>query len=169
MKVKLREIESFPVELSLTALPEELDFELAEVRLAEGVGIDITIQQTDTEYIVTGECSATAEMDCARCLDVARMELHGEISFIAIRPIAGDTSSFGADEEATRLDVNEVLNLNDTIRQALFSEVPLKPLCQADCKGLCSVCGANKNEDNCDCESESRDGRWDALRDSAEE
>ncbi|MBN4076436.1 DUF177 domain-containing protein [Gemmatimonas aurantiaca] len=170
MKVKFKEIETFPAELSLTARPEELDFELAEVRLAEGVGIDMSIQQTDTEYFVNGECSATVEMDCARCLEVAQIELHGELSLVVIRPTAGDTSAFGKDgDEAIRLDVDEVLNLDDYIRQALFTEVPLKPLCREDCRGLCSVCGANKNEGSCDCEAESRDSRWDALRDSTED
>lgn len=169
MKVELKEIESFPAELSLTALPEELDFELTEVRLSDGVGVDISIQQTESEYFVNGECSATAEMDCARCLEPAQIELHGDIALTAIRPTADDSNKYGSDEEIVRLDVNEVLSLDDTIRQALFSEVPLKPLCREDCRGLCPVCGANKNEQECGCESEARDSRWDALRDVSEE
>jgi uncharacterized protein len=169
MKVELKEIESFPAELSLTALPEELDFELAEVRLTEGVGVDISIQQTDTEYFVNGDCSATAEIDCARCLENAQIELHGDITLVAIRATSDKSSDFEADEENIQLDVNEVLTLNDPVRQALISEIPLKPLCREDCKGLCPVCGSNRNEESCSCESEVQDNRWDALRDVADE
>lgn len=173
MKVELKEIKSFPAELSLVAQPDELDFELAEVRLAEGVGLDLSIQQTDNEYILSGQCSATAEMDCARCLETAHLELHGEISLIAIRPISDEADKFDSngdsEQEVTRLDVNESLNLDDVIRRALFSEIPHKPLCREDCKGLCPVCGANRNEQRCGCDTEQRDSRWDALSDAVEE
>ena len=43
-------------------------------------------------------------------------------------------------------------------------ELPLVPLCADDCLGLCPSCGANRNDDPCDCGNEARDPRWDDLR-----
>src|SRR5205809_123791 len=43
-------------------------------------------------------------------------------------------------------------------------DLPLVPLCADDCLGLCPTCGANRNDDPCDCAAQARDPRWDALR-----
>lgn len=168
MKVKLKEIESFPAELGLTAQPKELDLEIADLKISSEVDVNITIHQTETEYFVNGKCSAQAEMDCARCLEPASVELSGDISLVVVRSTTDESGDFENDEESIRLGVHETLSLDDSIRQALFSEVPLKPLCQENCKGLCAACGANKNEKkSCDCDTESSDSRWDALRNGA--
>jgi uncharacterized protein len=41
--------------------------------------------------------------------------------------------------------------------------VPYQPLCDAACRGLCPVCGANRNEVDCDCAEPAGDPRWAAL------
>jgi len=33
-------------------------------------------------------------------------------------------------------------------------EIPLKPLCRPECKGLCPTCGADRNVAPCDCREE---------------
>jgi uncharacterized protein len=35
----------------------------------------------------------------------------------------------------------------------------MKPLCRADCRGLCPVCGGNKNVTECRCETRGTDPR----------
>lgn len=42
--------------------------------------------------------------------------------------------------------------------------LPVKPLCNENCKGLCPVCGVNRNSASCSCESEPLDPRMAALR-----
>ncbi|HWQ50464.1 MAG TPA: DUF177 domain-containing protein [Terriglobales bacterium] len=42
--------------------------------------------------------------------------------------------------------------------------MPFKHLCKEDCKGLCPICGTDKNEGECGCEPDRSDPRWDALR-----
>jgi len=42
-------------------------------------------------------------------------------------------------------------------------EVPMAPLCDADCKGLCPRCGANRNRETCGCPREAADPRFEAL------
>lgn len=169
MKIELKEIDSFPAELSLRAEPAELDFELDEVRLSDGVAVDVSLQRTEDEYFVNGEVTAVAETDCARCLEPALLELHCQLSLIALRPTAEDRDKYrDSDEEIVELGTEEVLELDDQIRQGLLAEIPLKPLCREDCKGLCPVCGANKNISECDCDTSERDSRWDALKDFAD-
>jgi DUF177 domain-containing protein len=40
----------------------------------------------------------------------------------------------------------------------------MKPLCRADCQGLCPVCGTNLNKGTCSCKREWEDPRLAALK-----
>jgi len=51
------------------------------------------------------------------------------------------------------------LDLSDLLHEELVLSLPNKPLCMADCKGICSGCGAELNEQECSCEPEI-DHRW---------
>src|SRR5256885_4385898 len=46
----------------------------------------------------------------------------------------------------------------------LFRSLPMQRVCSADCKGICPVCGRDRNESSCDCRVEAADDRWSALR-----
>jgi uncharacterized protein len=53
--------------------------------------------------------------------------------------------------------------LEDVLREQVLLAVPLKVVCREDCKGLCPLCGKNRNEDQCACEQQLDDPRWSAL------
>jgi uncharacterized metal-binding protein YceD (DUF177 family) len=46
----------------------------------------------------------------------------------------------------------KTIDLSTEIADALRLCLPMKPLCQTGCKGLCSHCGANLNHKTCDCQ-----------------
>jgi len=50
------------------------------------------------------------------------------------------------------------------MREQFFLALPMKPLCREDCKGLCPVCGINRNRETCTCQSEWVDPRLEPLR-----
>jgi uncharacterized protein len=55
------------------------------------------------------------------------------------------------------------LQLEDVLREQVLLALPARTLCQPDCKGLCPVCGHNRNEVSCDCVSRQPDPRWAGL------
>ncbi len=67
------------------------------------------------------------------------------------------------DLEAFRIDERQILDLEEAIRQFWTVALPMQPLCRADCRGLCSQCGKDWNEGDCDC-SPPADERWSALQ-----
>jgi uncharacterized protein len=69
----------------------------------------------------------------------------------------------GEDEEAFSIDRNHIVDLSELIRQTLLVNLPLQPLCRAECAGLCPQCGKNLNEGPCDCPTETVDPRFAAL------
>jgi uncharacterized protein len=58
----------------------------------------------------------------------------------------------------------EKINLKDAIQEQVVMEFPLRPLCKPDCKGLCPRCGADMNEDPCDCDQRPPPGKFAALK-----
>lgn len=67
-------------------------------------------------------------------------------------------------EAALRLSPEDLaLDLAEPFRAAVLLEVPIKNLCRADCRGLCPLCGADRNATECACETSRRDPRWEAL------
>jgi uncharacterized protein len=62
------------------------------------------------------------------------------------------------------LDTDKIDVKPEVIEYSLLA-VPMKKLCKNDCKGLCYHCGKNLNVDNCDCQDDSIDIRWQPLAD----
>ena len=50
------------------------------------------------------------------------------------------------------------------MREQFYLALPMKPLCRDDCRGLCSMCGANLNRSTCDCKHDFADPRFAALK-----
>jgi uncharacterized protein len=59
----------------------------------------------------------------------------------------------------------ESIDVDDLVREQVILSLPSRALCREECKGLCSVCGIDKNLKDCECESHPRDPRWAALDD----
>jgi uncharacterized protein len=102
---------------------------------------------------VTGVVSAPWSGACRRCLAPASGELH-----VPVRELYTED---GDGDETYPLDT-DMVDLEPLVRDAVLLELPLAPLCRSDCRGLCPSCGANLNEERCECEAP-RDPRWGAL------
>lgn len=56
------------------------------------------------------------------------------------------------------------LNAGALLWEEFLLGLPTKPLCRPDCKGLCPVCGVDRNVETCDCMRSGDDPRLAALR-----
>lgn len=104
---------------------------------------------------------------CDRCLVPFdrdfRAELDSPIIFAAAND--GESEEDVADGIIRVTPSDTSLDLAKAFQAAVLLEEPMKSLCRDDCRGLCPVCGASRNESPCDCGSAKRDPRWDALKD----
>jgi uncharacterized protein len=60
---------------------------------------------------------------------------------------------------------DESIDLGHVVLEQFVLALPMKPLCQDECRGLCPVCGANRNREACECKQEWIDPRLAALAD----
>jgi len=170
MYLDLREFEAFPAEAEVEVETDNLDYESDIVALRDLVKVRLTIQEIGEEFFCQGQMVAPVEEECARCLTLFKDELTNDISFIV--KIGEEKSNLAADDEEENIIYlkpgEHVVDLRDLIREAIILALPIKPLCDPECKGLCPQCGANLNEETCDCKVEEYDNRWEGLKDLLE-
>jgi len=101
---------------------------------------------------------------CSRCLESFPAAVHPNVDVRLVpRPATGDSVELGEDDLDVDFYSNDVLDLAALIETETTLALPMKPLCRADCRGLCRTCGANRNLATCDCPSPAADPRLAVL------
>ena len=102
----------------------------------------------------------TARLDtvCARCMK----EISEDVDFSFSERIAGKDSQ--EDDDVILLEGPEV-DIADLALNNFITVSPMKYLCKEDCKGLCPHCGADRNQTECGCATDTVDPRFDVLND----
>jgi uncharacterized protein len=135
----------------------------------------------DKQYKVQGECGllhlqssilvkcrlkTDVELSCSRCLGVFQhpLNIRFEEEYVPTVDIHSG-APLPQPEESSTFTINEhhILDLTEAVRQYAMLAVPMKPLCAAECAGLCPSCGKNLNEGECDCPRQDIDPRWSEL------
>jgi uncharacterized protein len=107
-------------------------------------------------------------LECSRCLESFEKSVDSDFELILVP----DAVEFGLDE--TRMDKRDSLlfyteggraELEAIAREQIYLNLPLKPVCGAECQGLCPTCGANRNRLQCGCRSQEVDPRLAPLLD----
>src|SRR6266571_4377901 len=83
------------------------------------------------------------------------------------RPATKDNVELGADDLDVDFYVDDLLDLKRVVETETTLALPMKPLCREECRGLCPVCGGNRNLVPCACAERAPDPRLAALRDLA--
>jgi uncharacterized metal-binding protein YceD (DUF177 family) len=102
--------------------------------------------RTSRGVLVHSEHVAQATLECARCLEAAEATIEGTLDeeFLATTDIrTGLPVDLGEplDPDTPIIDEHHVIDLNEVLRQNVLTSLPLAPLCDAVCPGLCPTCG----------------------------
>jgi len=114
--------------------------------------------------ILHGSMTGSVALPCNRCTQDATISINQKFDevFILDEELSSD------DTEPNVRIANEVTGIEVEIAGVLWEEfviaLPVKPLCKADCKGLCAECGKDLNTGKCECEDSSLDPRFAVLR-----
>ena len=73
------------------------------------------------------------------------------------------TAIEGEDSDTILLVPDMKLDLDDFVYTETVVNLPMKHLCKADCKGVCSKCGKDLNDGKCDCPEKEIDPRLAVL------
>ncbi len=123
---------------------------------------------TIADIRLVGSFATDIEVACARCLDPVRSHLDRQFDLL-YRPTGvdrrGDEVAIHEADTEIGYYTGEGIELEDVLREQVLLAVPIKAVCQDDCKGLCPHCGRNLNRETCNCAAPVLDERWNALKD----
>jgi DUF177 domain-containing protein len=115
-----------------------------EMQLRGPVRGHTRLMRTSEGILVHSDHVAPVTLECARCLEDVRLELMGSfdeefLPSVDLRtglPVAVPTG-----DEQPRIDEHHEIDLDELLRQNILTNLPLQPLCEAACPGLCATCG----------------------------
>lgn len=152
--------------------PEGLDLKLCEEPQWEGVEglwlslapveVSLHLEREVQGILATGTFATTAVVPCSRCSEPVSIPIADSFTVL----YAEAREAFDSDEielSAAEMDVDVLqddrLDVSELLRENVLLNLPLQPLCRADCRGLCPHCGINLNERSCQCRAEEGDPR----------
>ena len=169
MLLSVHELELRDVPFEVTYAPGSVDLADTKFRQVTAMGISgvARLNEATREIRVVGRITGTLEGDCDRCLENAPLKLDRDFS-LSYRPASTDDAvpEVELDEEESQAGFYEGngLQLAQVLTEQILLWLPMHWVCSAECKGICPVCGVNRNTGSCDCRQELNDGRWEALR-----
>nr|WP_211659146.1 YceD family protein [Phytoactinopolyspora halophila] len=134
---------------------------VVEVPEGSDIGLTIRLESVMEGVLVSGEARALISGECARCLDPFDDQLAVEWQELYAYPEGETDTESEADEDGLSVQ-DDMIDLEQPVRDALVLALPLAPTCRDDCPGLCSQCGA-RLEDDPSHRHEYTDPRWAAL------
>jgi uncharacterized protein len=133
-------------------------------RLAGRPELNLKATRTGGKVQLTGTVRAGVSFDCDRCLKPLTIPVAQTFDLTYVPPIGiEEETELGDDDLLVAFYTDQVIDLDDLVREQIELAVPMSRLCSDECRGLCPECGANFNEANCDCTPKDVDPRWASL------
>ena len=158
--------------------PEGLDVSFADARLGpaeigaqvreilEPPQAEVHIQRSGELVDVRGSFRVRLLLECSRCLQPVEMKVEGPLKVLyQPQPIGldGEEIELADDDLEVSFYTGEEIDLSLSLHDEVALAVPMAPLCNDDCQGLCPICGKSRLEGKCDCLEKSVDPRWAKL------
>lgn len=141
--------------------------EMDGVRAVSPVSLVVDVRKDHDKVRVAGRLQTTLKLDCSRCLEAFPVPVHAAFDVLYV-PASANTGEDEREIEEDDLDTayyrDGVIDLAELIREQLYLALPMKPLCQEACRGLCPECGTNLNSGVCACTHEWEDPRLAPLK-----
>ena len=172
MFFSVQELEQRKIRFDVTMAPGEIEYGDPDLRQAgplNAAGSVELLGNTLGEIRVRGHLNVVMQTACDRCLEQAQFPLNSDFD-LYYRPAE---KAGGRPAEEVEIHEGEIeigfyegsgLQLNDILREYVLLSMPMHPVCNEACRGICPVCGGNRNVEACGCELKADDDRWAALK-----
>jgi uncharacterized metal-binding protein YceD (DUF177 family) len=148
MRFKINEIgvDGVPVNVAvsaewLAATCPDIDARLAPA----GLSLRGSITVTGDDYLLRADLRGDLEATCARCLEPARVHVDLPIVITYVSSGSDEVPEEDEDEVGLVTFTGGELDVSNQVRDELVLAIPFNPLCHEGCKGLCPLCGSNRN------------------------
>lgn len=169
MKIYLYELSEDSTDLHFTERDDWVVESVKKTQESEVTGknpaytVDLDLRKSLDVVFLKGQMNLEMGLLCSRCAN--DFEYHLSTQFRAMftrsKSLGEKSSNVGvAHSEPTGstgedLDIEflekDYIELGDVLKEQIYLKLPLQPLCNESCKGICPVCGQNQNTQPCQC------------------
>ena len=140
MIINLSEIKTGEIKLCGEESASIIDIDSAQVSFPQPIKYELRAAIVSGSLLVRGRLSTVGLFTCVDCLTQFEQTIRVD-SFLVRKEIENRGGT---------------IDLTAQIREDIILALPVKPLCQRDCAGICPRCGQNLNRNKCDCFREER-------------
>src|SRR4029077_3063369 len=148
MYLDVKELAVHKLRIRKTYAPGSIDFHAAKIKQVEPLEVTATAELLESQIRIEGNLQTKIVLFCARCLEpvVEEMSRTFDVLYAPVQKVEKPTiDQLKDDETEIGFYKGEGLFLADVLKEQLLLALPLKVICQSDCRGLCPNCGANLN------------------------
>lgn len=160
------------MKIIISEIPDEgLDIIFKETIMSDDTSFlaqaQMKINKTYREVLISGDIKADVELQCSRCLKDFKLTM--TIPFdVVYNPVDELKNEERYELKQDELDMGfysgDELDISELIKEQIILNIPMKPLCNELCKGICLKCGADLNYDKCSCGEKEIDPRLEILQ-----
>lgn len=161
MYISLAELERHRIVANKTYAPGTLDYHGEDFQQATPLDVGVTAELVGSEIRLRGNLKTRLRAQCDRCLTPIEIPVNRDFDVVyrqdtEIERERDEEIEVPKDELEVGFFSGDGVELNEILAEQVILSVPMKVVCREDCKGLCPVCGADRNQVACRCESEDR-------------
>jgi len=119
----------------------------------------IRVTRVTDGLLVQGTVESRLGLECVRCLEPLALPITLDLEETFRLPEASPKANV-----PYTVSADGWLDLSPLLHEQGWLAIPMKPVCDPGCKGLCPQCGVNLNLESCTCESENIDPRLALLK-----
>ncbi len=176
MKIQVHHIPSSGLDLKFEEKPERFAsvkalMDSGECGFVSPVAVEMAVTPLPDMIRVKGRVTITSRQACVRCLEPFQRPLESRFTLDYSETIPAELHrDKGESVELTAQQIGmmhfqgDEIDFSDAIQEQIVLAVPYRPLCSADCKGLCPRCGRNLNLEDCRCGGQDTGGPFDVLK-----
>jgi len=141
--------------------PSRIGLDLMAIQAGADLELDLRLESVSEGVLVTGTVYAPTRGECSRCLEPITGDIEIALTELFAFPGSATESTTEADEVGHVVD--QTIDLEQSIVDAVGLALPFAPLCSEQCPGLCSQCGVALSKAGPDHRHDLIDPRWAKL------
>jgi uncharacterized protein len=119
--------------------PSRIGLELIAIERGAPLELDLQLESVSEGVLVTGTVAAPTVGECARCLTTVQGRVQVAVTELFAYPRSATEATTEEDEVGHVVD--DTIDLEQSIIDAVGLDLPFSPVCRPDCPGLCPGCG----------------------------
>ena len=145
------------LDVRISGIVEGLNEVYDEYLFDKPVSFKGSVENRGGILILHGDLNTSYHVKCSKCLK----DIDSIMNISIMENFIEEKNK--ADDESYTYKGN-FIELDRVFKDNIILNLPVRQVCNEDCKGLCPICGANLNVTSCECREDEVDSRMEVLR-----